>query len=93
MHYQISTAKIYVKRRKGPNVDKILKTNPQLKQEDREVIKFLAEKDGKAFEAEIREQFPDMPRTSLWRLVRRLERLEIVEVKRIGLENQVQLKK
>jgi uncharacterized membrane protein len=89
----VLSALIYVKRRRGPNVDKILKANPQLKQEDREVIQFLAEKDGKAFEAEIREQFPDMPRTSLWRLVRRLERLEIVEVKRIGLENQVQLKK
>jgi uncharacterized membrane protein len=34
-----------------------------------------------------------MPRTTLWRLVRRLEGLEIVEVKKIGLENQVQLKK
>ncbi len=61
--------------------------------EDIAVIEFLAEKDGKAFEAEIRERFPDMPRTSLWRLVRRLEGLELVEIKRIGLENQVQLKK
>jgi uncharacterized membrane protein len=89
----VLSALIFVRRRRGPNVDKILKANPQLKKEDREVIQFLAEKDGKAFEAEIRERFPDMPRTSLWRLVRRLERLEIVEVKRIGLENQVQLKK
>jgi uncharacterized membrane protein len=89
----VLSALIVVRRRRGPNVDKILKVNPQLKKEDREVIQFLAEKDGKAFEAEIRERFPDMPRTSLWRLVRRLERLEIVEVKRIGLENQVQLKK
>lgn len=84
---------LIVRRRRGPNVEKILKAHPELKKEDREVIEFLAEKDGKAFEAEIRERFPDMPRTSLWRLVRRLERLEIVEVKRIGLENQVQLKK
>jgi uncharacterized membrane protein len=89
----VLSALIVVRRRRGPNVNKILKANPQLKQEDKEVIQFLAEKDGKAFEAEIRERFPDMPRTSLWRLVRRLERLEIVEVKRIGLENQVQLKK
>jgi uncharacterized membrane protein len=89
----VLSALIFVRRRRGPNVDKILKANPQLKKEDKEVIQFLAEKDGKAFEAEIRERFPDMPRTSLWRLVRRLERLEIVEVKRIGLENQVQLKK
>jgi uncharacterized membrane protein len=83
---------VIVKRKKGPDTDKILKDNPQLRKEDKDVIMFLAEKDGKAFEAEIRERFPDMPRTSLWRLVRRLERMEIVEVKRIGLENQVQLK-
>jgi uncharacterized membrane protein len=89
----ILSALLIVKRRKGPDVDKILKVNPQLRKEDKDVILFLAEKNGKAFEAEIREQFPDMARTSLWRLVRRLERLEIVEVKRIGLENQVQLKK
>jgi uncharacterized membrane protein len=89
----VLSALIVVRRRRGPNVDKILKANPQLKKEDKEVIQFLAEKDGKAFEAEIRERFPGMPRTSLWRLVRRLEKLEIVEVKRIGLENQVQLKK
>ena len=88
----VIAALIVVGRRRGPNADKILKANPQLKKEDRDVILFLAEKDGRAFEAEIRERFPDMPRTSLWRLVRRLERLEIVEVKRIGLENQVQLK-
>jgi uncharacterized membrane protein len=89
----VLSALFLVKRRKGPDVNKILKANPQLRKEDKDVILFLAEKDGKAFEAEIRERFPDMARTSLWRLVRRLERLEIVEVKRIGLENQVQLKK
>ena len=79
-------------RRRKPNITKIVKANPQLMKEDIEVIEFLVERNGKAFEAEIREKFPDMPRTSLWRLVRRLERLEIVEVKKIGLENQVQLK-
>jgi uncharacterized membrane protein len=84
---------LIVRRRRVPNVKKTVKAYPQLKKEDREVIEFLAEKGGQAFEAEIRERFPDMPRTSLWRLVRRLERLEIVEVKKIGLENQVQLKK
>jgi uncharacterized membrane protein len=89
----VLSAILIVRRRRGPNVEKILKAHPELKKEDREVIKFLAEKDGKAFEAEIRERFPDMPRTSLWRLVRRLERLEIVEIKKIGLENQVALKK
>ena len=87
------SAFILFRRKRGPNVEKILKSHPQLMQEDRDVIKFLAEKEGKAFEAEIRERFPDIPRTSLWRLVRRLERLEIIEVKKIGLENRVELKR
>jgi uncharacterized membrane protein len=82
-----------VMRKRKINAKRILKLHPELIKEDRAVIEFLAEKEGKAFEAEIRERFPDMPRTSLWRLVRRLERLEIVEVKKVGLENQVQLKK
>jgi uncharacterized membrane protein len=89
----VISAILIIRRRRGPNVEKTVKAYPQLKKEDKEVIEFLAEKGGQAFEAEIRERFPDMPRTSLWRLVRRLERLEIVEVKKIGLENQVQLKK
>jgi uncharacterized membrane protein len=76
-------------RKRKINVKKTLSKNPALSKEDRAVIEFLAEKDGKAFEAEIRQRFPDIPRTSLWRLVRRLEGLELVEVKRIGLENQV----
>jgi len=82
-----------VKRKRKVNIKKILNKHPDLMKEDRAVIEFLAEKEGKAFEAEIRQRFPDMPRTSLWRLIRRLESLEIVEIKRIGLENQVQLKK
>jgi len=82
-----------VRRKRTINVKKMLSRHPDLVKEDVAVIEFLAEKDGKAFEAEIRERFPDMPRTSLWRLVRRLEGLELVEIKRIGLENQVQLKR
>ncbi len=89
----IITLILLVWRRRKINIKKILKRNPGLMKEDVAVIEFLAEKDGKAFEAEIRAKFPDMPRTSLWRLVRRLEGLDIVEIKRIGLENQVQLKK
>lgn len=76
-------------RKRKINIKKTLSKNPTLSKDDKAVIEFLAEKDGKAFEAEIRQRFPDMPRTTLWRLVRRLEGLEIVEIKRIGLENQV----
>ncbi len=82
----------YFKKSRKPNIKKIFRDYPQLSKEDKAVLHFLAKNDGHAFEAEIRETFPDMPRTSLWRLTRRLERLEIVEIKKIGLENQVKLK-
>jgi uncharacterized membrane protein len=77
---------------KAPSAEKIIKDHISLRQEDKEVIRFLEDSGGKAFESEIRDRFPDMPRTSLWRLVKRLERMEIVTVKRIGLQNQIKLK-
>jgi uncharacterized membrane protein len=80
-------------RRRGYNLEKIFKTHPRLNKEEKDVIQFLAENEGKAFESQIREQFPNIPRTSLWRLIKRLEKLEILKVKKIGLENQVELKK
>jgi uncharacterized membrane protein len=80
-------------RREHYNVEKIFKMHSQLNKEEKDVIQFLAENKGKAFESQIRDQFPNIPRTSLWRLIKRLERLEIIKVKKIGLENQVELKK
>ncbi|TET19608.1 hypothetical protein E3J74_05840 [Candidatus Bathyarchaeota archaeon] len=77
---------------KAPSAEKIIKEHISLRQEDKEVIRFLEDSGGKAFESEIRDRYPDMPRTSLWRLVKRLERMEIVSVKRIGLQNQIKLK-
>jgi len=88
----LGVALFLVKRKPRFNLKKALNENPQLMTEDKEVLQFLAEKGGSAFEAEIRQRFPDMPRTSLWRLVKRLEKLELVEVKKVGLENQVKLK-
>lgn len=83
---------LFIKRRQ-PNIKKIVKKHPQLKNEEIDVIRFIKEEGGKVFESQIRERFPDLPRTSLWRLIRRLEKNEIVRTKKIGLENQVELKK
>jgi uncharacterized membrane protein len=84
---------VLLTRKRKPSAAKVLRAHPYLRQEDRDVIQFLEDNGGKAFESEIREKFPDMPRTSLWRLVRRLEKMDIVKVKRIGLQNQVELEK
>ena len=83
----------FLLKKRKPNAETIMKLHPQLNKEEQDVIQFLAENEGKAFESQIRERFPEIPRTSLWRLVRRLEKLEIIKVKKIGLENQVELKK
>lgn len=63
-----------------------------LRSEEIEVIRFLKERGGRALEAELRENFPHIPRTSMWRLVRRLEKQGIVQVRKIGLQNVVELK-
>jgi uncharacterized membrane protein len=81
----------FVLKRRKPNAEKIFKINPRLNQEEKEVIQFLVDNDGKAFEAQVREKFPDIPRTSLWRLVKRLETMGVVSIKKIGLENRVEL--
>ena len=84
---------IFVIKRRKVNVDKIFRDFPQLNTEEKNVILFLSENEGKGFESQIRERFPEIPRTSLWRLVKRLEKLEIIKVNKIGLENQVELRK
>jgi uncharacterized membrane protein len=89
----VAVAMYILTKKRKINPKKTINRNPHLSKEDKAVIEFLAEKDGKAFEAEIRQRFPEMPRTSLWRLIKRLEKSEIIEVERIGLENQVKLKK
>ena len=91
--FTVAVALYILTKKRKINPKKTINRNPHLSKEDKAVIEFLAEKDGKAFEAEIRQRFPEMPRTSLWRLIKRLEKSEIIEVERIGLENQVKLKK
>ena len=89
----ILIASFFLFRRRKYNPENIFKVNPRLNQEEKDVIHFLVDNDGKAFEAEIRQKFSDIPRTSLWRLIKRLEKMGLVSIKKIGLENRVELKK
>jgi len=83
---------ILIRWRRKPSINRIFKRHPYLRQEEKEVLLFLAENGGRAFESEIRRRFPEIPRTSLWRLVRRLEREGIVRVRKVGYGNLVELK-
>ena len=50
----------------------------------------MADNGGESFAAEIRERFK-VPRTSLWRMIRRLEREEVAEVQNIGGQSLVRI--
>jgi len=54
---------------------------------------FSEDEDVQVLKAEIREEFPELPRTTVWRLLKRLGKTEIVTVKKIGLQNQMEIKK
>ena len=72
-------------------VGNILLERPHLRPEDQQVLKFLAEKEGAAFESEIRSKF-QIPKTTIWRLVKRLEREELVEIRKAGGQNLIKLR-
>ena len=72
-------------------VGNILVEKPHLRPEDQQVLKFLAEKEGAAFESEVRSKF-QLPRTTIWRLVKRLEREELVEIRKAGGQNLIKLR-
>ncbi len=72
------------------DLDALFEDNPHLRLDDKEVIRFLADNGGEAFAAEIRERFK-VPRTSLWRMIRRHEREEVAEVQNIGGQSLVRI--
>jgi len=87
-------AALYVRLSKGPgkppepklmevDLEAIFRDHPTLRMDDREVIRFIAESGGELFSNEIRERF-DIPRTSAWRMLRRLEGLDIIEERKVG---------
>jgi len=71
-------------------VSRIVEEKPHLRPEDQEVLRYLAEKEGAAFESEIRTKF-QLPKTTIWRLVKRLEREELVEIRKAGGQNLIKL--
>lgn len=62
-----------------------------LGEDERKVVEFIKKNGNRALEAELREAFPGIPRTSMWRLLKRLEKQGVIRIKRIGLQNLVEL--
>lgn len=73
------------------DLERLFKEHPELRMDDREVLKYLAENDGEAFAFDIRDRF-DIPRTSAWRMIQRLQRYEVVDERKIGGQSLVSIK-
>ncbi len=80
-----------VKERRVIDLNKIFSEKPYLRPDDKDAINYIAEQGGEAFESEIREKF-NLPRTTAWRLAKRLEREGLVEVKKAGSNNLIRIR-
>ena len=74
------------------DTETIFKLRPDLREDDKEIVKFLFENGGEAKESELRKKFLQ-PRTTMWRAVKRLERLGIIEIQKKDMQNLVKLTK
>jgi uncharacterized membrane protein len=94
------TLYLYYRRRKTPkkrettpqpiDVAKILEERNYMRAEDQEAIKLIASVGGEIFESSLREQLK-LPKSTLWRLVRRLQREGLIEIEKVGGQNLVRL--
>jgi len=75
-----------------PEKETIYRLKPDLRQDDKEIIAFISEKGGQVYESELRKKFL-MPRTTMWRAVKRLEREDVVEIEKVDQQNLIRLKK
>jgi len=74
------------------DLETIFKLKPNLREDDKELIKFIFDNNGEALESELRKNFLQ-PRTTMWRAVKRLEREGVIEIEKKDLQNLVKLRK
>lgn len=70
------------------NLEQVFADKPYLREDDRNVLSYVVEKGGEVLLAEIRQKF-ELPKSTAWRLVKRLEREELVQIVKFGNQNLV----
>jgi uncharacterized membrane protein len=86
----ISSSQTTVLEKNEPfNIEKVLKM-PDLREDDKEIIKFIHENSGSALESDLRKKFL-LPRTTMWRAVKRLERYGLIEITKKDQQNLIKL--
>jgi uncharacterized membrane protein len=64
----------------------------EMREDDKQLVTFLTQNGGQVFEKELRKKFL-LPRTTMWRAVKRLERQGIIEIEKKDFQNLVKLRK
>ena len=72
-------------------LEKIFGLRPDMRDDDKELVRFIYENGGKTLESELRKKFLQ-PRTTMWRAVKRLERQGVVEINKKDQLNVVKLR-
>ena len=72
------------------DLDAVFRDHPHLRTDDKAVLRYVQESGG-AFITEVRERF-DIPKSSAWRMIKRLEEEGHLEVSTVGRETYIQLK-
>jgi uncharacterized membrane protein len=75
---------VLLRRRKVGDIDRLLDDV------DKSIIRELRVRGGSALQAELQDSI-NVPKTTLWRHIKRLERLGVVKVEKVGLQNKVTL--
>ncbi|MFQ5496504.1 MAG: helix-turn-helix transcriptional regulator [Nitrosopumilus sp.] len=76
---------------KSTDPENIFSLRPDMREDDKEIVKFISENGGEALESDLRKKFLQ-PRTTMWRAVKRLERQGVIEISKKDLQNLVKLK-
>ncbi len=73
------------------DVERIFLVHKDLMPEEKQAVQFLAENNGEAFESDLYE-YVKLPRTTTWRLVRRLDRMGIIKRTKFRRQNLIRIK-
>jgi len=80
------------KKKRRIDAERIFRVHKDLMPEEKQAIQFLVEKNGEAFEAELYDQVK-LPRTTTWRLVKRLEGMGIIKRSKFRRQNLIRIKR
>jgi len=71
------------------SIEKVLEM-PDLREDDKDIVKFIHENGGSVMESDLRKKFL-LPRTTMWRAVKRLERHGLIEITKKDQQNLIKL--